>query len=156
MGLDMYLYRKHYVKNYDHEGNPWDVRVRHRGEPVPVGQIDPAKVAYVTEQVAYWRKANQIHAWFVDNVQDGRDECQASYVSTEQLAELLKTVRAVLADHKKAARLLPARPGFFFGGTDYDEGYFRDLKETEAMLAPLVVEDERGPAFDGYEYHASW
>ena len=24
---------------------------------------------------AYWRKANQIHAWFVDNVQQGNDDC---------------------------------------------------------------------------------
>ena len=29
----------------------------------------------IIEQVGYWRKANQIHNWFVENVQDGEDDC---------------------------------------------------------------------------------
>ena len=152
MGLDMYLYRKHYVKNWDHTGERWQVSVSHNGEPVPADQIDPAKVAYVTEQVAYWRKANQIHAWFVANVQDGVDECQASYVSEEKLAELLAAVRAVLADHSRAQELLPTQSGFFFGGTDVDDWYFKDLEETEQMLAPLVESETSGE----YEYQSSW
>ena len=30
---------------------------------------------HIAEQVGYWRKANAIHQWFVDNVQDGEDDC---------------------------------------------------------------------------------
>lgn len=43
----------------------------------------------ISEEVAYWRKANQIHKWFVDNIQDGEDDCDAYEVSKEQLEELL-------------------------------------------------------------------
>ena len=30
---------------------------------------------YEDNQIASWRKANAIHKWFVDNVQDGVDDC---------------------------------------------------------------------------------
>ena len=33
------------------------------------------------ESFGYWRKANQIHKWFVDNVQGGIDDCRPYPVS---------------------------------------------------------------------------
>ena len=47
-------------------------------------------------EVAYWRKANQIHRWFVDNVQNGIDECQKSPVTRQQLCDLLVVCNAVI------------------------------------------------------------
>ena len=44
---------------------------------------------HITEDVGYWRKANQIHNWFVENVQDGVDDCSSYIVSKEQIEELL-------------------------------------------------------------------
>lgn len=44
--------------------------------------------ATVSFTVAYWRKANAIHKWFVDNVQNGVDDCRYAYVEREQLIEL--------------------------------------------------------------------
>ena len=43
----------------------------------------------ISEEVAYWRKANQIHKWFVDNIQNGEDDCGSYEVSKKQLEELL-------------------------------------------------------------------
>lgn len=43
----------------------------------------------LSEEVAYWRKANQIHKWFVDNIQNGEDDCGCYNVSKDQLEELL-------------------------------------------------------------------
>jgi hypothetical protein len=60
------------------------------GEPVV---INPS---YITEEVAYWRKANAIHKWFVANVQDGVDECQEAYVEREQLQELLEICETII------------------------------------------------------------
>lgn len=40
------------------------------------------------EEVGYWRKANAIHGWLVENVQDGIDECQPSPVTIDQLRTL--------------------------------------------------------------------
>jgi len=74
MGLDMYLSKKTYVKYWEHNGdNNYEVTVTKAGKPT---NIDPKKVSYIVEEVGYWRKANQIHNWFVENVQNGIDECQ--------------------------------------------------------------------------------
>ena len=47
-------------------------------------------------ELAYWRKANAIHKWFVDKVQDGNDDCGEYKVSKEQLQDLLNTCTEVL------------------------------------------------------------
>lgn len=51
----------------------------------------------IMEQVGYWRKANQIHNWFVEHVQDGEDDCAYHHECTrEVLEELLETCKTVL------------------------------------------------------------
>lgn len=50
---------------------------------------------YIAEYVGYWRKANAIHKWFVDNVQDGEDDCGYYEVSKEDLEELLSICKAI-------------------------------------------------------------
>ena len=51
----------------------------------------------IMEQIGYWRKANQIHNWFVENVQDGEDDCcYHNEVTKEILEELLDTCQRVL------------------------------------------------------------
>ena len=42
----------------------------------------------LTKEVVYWRKANAIHKWFVDNVQDCNDDCCYYEVTKEKLTEL--------------------------------------------------------------------
>ncbi len=68
-------------------------------------------------EAIYWRKANangdQIHNWFVENMQDGIDECQETWVPTDKLKELLERVGLVLDDHDRADSVLPTRDGFF-------------------------------------------
>lgn len=44
----------------------------------------------------YWRKANHIHAWFVNNVQDGIDECQESVLTVEHINLLKETVDKII------------------------------------------------------------
>ena len=95
MGLDMYLYKRTYVKNWDH--NPPEdkiqITVKRGGKKHPT--IDTKKITYIQEEVGYWRKANQIHKWFVDNVQKGVDECQESWVDESKLKELLQICHIV-------------------------------------------------------------
>jgi hypothetical protein len=91
MGLDMYLSKRHYVQNWEHNGpeRQHKITVEIGGKPHP--HIKTDKISYIIEQVAYWRKANQIHEWFVQHCQEGRDECQESYVTLAQLQELYDT-----------------------------------------------------------------
>src|SRR5437773_719696 len=121
MGLDMYLSKHTYVRREDRP------QVKIKG----IEGIQPERVKEVIEDIGYWRKANAIHRWFVENVQDGEDKCQEALVSPGQLEQLLNLVNQVLQDHSKAAELLPTQDGFFFGSTDYDEWYFKDLEDTK-------------------------
>ena len=150
MGLDMYLEKRTYVKQWDHQSaeEKHEVVVTKGGQPT---NIDPKKVKYIIEEAGYWRKANQIHRWFVDNVQNGVDNCGDYYVGSEKLAELLELCKRVKADHSLAEELLPSASGFFFGGTEYDEWYFNDIDNTITILEECL-EDERG----NYYYSSSW
>lgn len=159
MGLDQYLYRETYVKRWSHvnEDKLFTVNVSKGGQPYKY--FNPEKVAYVKEEVMYWRKANQIHKWFVDNVQKGVDDCETYYVHYNQLKELVEICETVLADRDKASELLPAQSGFFFGSTEYNEDYFWDLEQTVEKLKPLIEEAEQAEServwFDLY-YRSSW
>jgi hypothetical protein len=149
MGLDMYLDKRTYVKYWEHNGDDnYEVKVTKKGEPT---NIKPKKVKYIIEEAGYWRKANQIHRWFVENVQNGVDNCGDYYVDTSDLKTLLELCQKVKADNSLAEELLPSASGFFFGGTEYDEWYFKDIDETIAILEEALA-DERGE----YYYSSSW
>lgn len=124
----------------------------------------------ITEEVGYWRKANQIHSWFVKNIQDGQDDCgYHREVTEEDLNELLDICQRVLnscemvdgqirngmhytngmwspimqdgkyvKDPSIAAELLPTASGCFFGGTDYDEYYVQDIKNTIDIVTKVL------------------
>lgn len=152
MGLHSYLEKHHYVKRCDHmepEELHW-VTVAKGGQAADY--IKPERVAYVIEQVGYWRRANQIHKWFVENVQGGEDDCREYRVSRDQLRELLTLAQTVIKEPKSAGELLPTEGRFFFGGTEYDEDYFDDLKGTVETLTALLAEPDEGDFY----YRASW
>jgi len=87
MGLDMYLSRKIYAWNDNRDS------LKITGLK---SKIRPDKVNYIIEEAGYWRKANAIHRWFVENVQDSNDYCKNYYVSKENIEALLDTVNTVL------------------------------------------------------------
>lgn len=122
--------------------------------------IRPERVRAIEETVITWRKVNHIHGWFVKNVQDGEDNCEDHDVSVEQLQELVRRLKLTLEDRSKAEELLPTAEGFFFGGTEYDEWYWRDTEEAlkvleEELGTQTIVEGgERGDV--SYRYWSSW
>ena len=94
MGLDMYLSRKIYIgAEYKHRKVTGIIDIKVDGKPV---KINFDKVSYIEERAAYWRKANQIHQWFVSNVQNGDDNCGRYDVSRQQLQELVDLCQTVL------------------------------------------------------------
>jgi len=154
MGLDMYLSRRTYVKHYDFKGDKnFEITVKQGGEIVPF--IQPKKISYLITEVMYWRKANAIHNWFVDNVQGGVDDCGTYDVSKEQLQELVAACKEEIKNEGKTENLTPVS-GFFFGSTDKDEWYFDALKETVKVLEEDFAQQEKHEQYDYYEYHSSW
>ena len=145
MGLDMYLNAKRYLWHTE------DNLAEKIGEHFP--EIGGARIKAITAEAMYWRKSNAIHKWFVDNVQNGEDDCGDYEVSREQLMELLAVIETVLNDRSQAAELLPPQAGFFFGNTDVDQWYWEDLESTKERLEKLLAQEMPGWWF---EYHSSW
>lgn len=139
MGLDMYLHARKYVEKLDWKKLHANDGLEYNDAILPdfanvvevAGLSDLAHDIYgltVDVTALYWRKANQIHNWFVQNVQHGNDDCGNYYVSHEKLTELLNTCNEAFAS--KDPSLLAPVEGFFFGGTDIDQYYWDEIKRT--------------------------
>lgn len=140
MGLDMYLTARRFY--WSKEEMP----------PIPDAP-EGYKLDYVIYAVHSWRKANAIHQWFVDNVQDGIDNCQDYYVSREELQRLRDICQSIV-DGADPDEALPTQEGFFFGSTEYDEWYYRDLKETIEVIDKALKDFPEG-TWD-FRYSSSW
>lgn len=146
MGLDMYLKARKYTSKYtDKELNK---------KLLKLSKIDTTNTesAELVIQVGYWRKANHIHKWFVDNVQEGEDNCRNYDVSKEQLKDLLKLCKEIKEENSKAEELLPSQTGFFFGSYEYDEWYFDGINETIEIIERVLKIDEEW----SFEYNSCW
>ena len=157
MGLDMYLTKETYIgAKWEHRKVKGKIEVAIDKEIMP---IEFNRVDKITEDVGYWRKANQIHSWFVKNVQDGIDECDTFPVSKDQLIELLELCQKIKKDHSLAGELLPPQAGFFFGNTETNDWYFQDIDETIKIIKPILDGWPNGKNKNWepeYFYHASW
>jgi hypothetical protein len=154
MGLDMFLNanRSFWGFNEDDQKTARAVEILFP-ELSDSSNDGDSPIRAVVAEVGYWRKANAIHKWFVDHVQEGKDDCGDYYVSREQLTELKDICATVLADPKNLGpKLLPTASGFFFGETAYGEGYVYDLENTVRILENCLKlsQDWR------IEYHSSW
>jgi len=111
------------------------------------------EVKEIVIKAGYWRKANQIHRWFVQNVQDGKDDCGTYYVSRQCLIDLRDLCKKVSENKELAPTELPTESGFFFGNTEYDDWYYQDLAETIEIIDKALTLDQHQWDF---EYHSSW
>ena len=139
MGLDMYLEkcdRKAWgYKDMDIDemkvNNP---KLYEQLKPLIVmrGKYHPWESFF--SEVGYWRKANAIHKWFVDNVQDENDDCGRYEVSKEQLEELLETCIKV----RDCSKL---ENGWVKNGERYENGQWLPcVEEGEYIVNPDIAE----------------
>ncbi len=165
MGLDMYLSAKKHLEKINwkalQENNELSYSSPEAVYPKFNDLMELTQLSEVATDIygasvevtcAYWRKANQIHAWFVDNVQGGEDNCGEYYVSHEKLKQLLDLVNKALAE--RDPNLLQPRAGFFFGSYDIDEYYWNDLKNTKDKLDRVFALPEMSKL--SFYYTSSW
>ena len=154
MGLDMYLSAKKHMSRYFDEKDSERIKTVNELFGVEGDEEGDYGAQEVTFRVAYWRKANAIHQWFVNNVQKGTDDCGEYYVTRDQLQQLMELCEQIVADKKKAEKLLPTQSGFFFGNTEYDEWYMEDIERTIVRFKKILSD----PAFEksDFYYQASW
>lgn len=186
MGLDMYLERDYYIGgHFAHNQASGDVDItigtvdRRQHIKLPATSVDT-----ITSRVAYWRKANAIHGWFVREVQDGQDDCDRYYVSMEQLQQLRDLCQDVADNvvtteaqivvgakmYMKSGEFVEEpilKPGQLIINTDYaaarlpfKEGFFFGNTEYNNFYLDdlhYTVEVLSDLDEDGaYYYHASW
>jgi hypothetical protein len=127
------FYEQYYTEKYYY----WDKEHRH-----PHYRI--------IDQVGYWRKANAIHKWFVDTVQDGVDDCGSYEVSKNDLEQLLYICKLV-KEHSRLGK------GWVKTGEKYSEnGWLPVYEEGECVIDSTIAETylptQSGFFFGGTEY----
>ena len=157
--------------NYEHRKvvGSIDIRIGKRDL-----NIELNKVRDITLHVGYWRKANSIHDWFVENIADGVDNCEKVYVSHSKLLELKAACISTLETLKTCTKKVETRKdfqdkpfectsydtsgvdmelnplaGFFFGSTEVDDWFVQDLEDT------IEIVDSTNEGGE-YYYEASW
>lgn len=127
MGLDMYLYTN-------------------SKELAGKLKKDEGIVDYAKRQgcIAYWRKANHIHKWFVDNAQDGIDNCDLHEVTIEMLEDLKKACDKVLDS-------CPLVEGEVCVGMTYqgDATWKKDMAKGRVLSNPHIAAEVL-PTTDGF------
>ena len=169
MGLDMYLNirKEEYVSKYTKSRSlklDFPKVIKDNGPSLS----DVEAIFRTTDyRVGYWRKANQIHNWFLekcgprDHDGDIIDDCRDIYIPVEKIEQLVEECKQVLNDHSLAPTLIPTQGGFFFGSTDYDEYYFEDLEDTIKILEPVIefmhnIDKTKDASDYSISYRASW
>ena len=107
-----------------------------------------------THEVAYWRKANAIHGWIIQNTKV-EDDCTPIHLSKQLVIDLRDTCAEVLrvGTDEIAWELLPPTSGFFFGSSEVDDWYWENVKDTVAKLNKIIDNSTEDQEF---EYCASW
>lgn len=136
MGLDMYLIEKKYV------GKAKVKIVKNDYEWYKNDGKEYEGVSSLNREVGYWRKANQIHKWFVDNCQNGEDDCEEHYVSQEKLKELLDICKKI----KDSCLLID---GIVKNGETLKDGKWEPILEEGKIMQNIEVAEELLPTQSG-------
>jgi hypothetical protein len=161
VGLDQYLTARKFMSGADFWPEADRIKLGSVLNIMEANEIAEQEMptAEVKVTALRWRKANQIHKWFVDNVQDGNDDCREHDVSRKQLLTLRNLCVDALA--KRDPHLLPTQEGFFFGSTDIDEWYWTSIEHTHEGLKrllenPALYTQGRGISEWSFSYQSSW
>lgn len=90
-----------------------------------------------SEVMGRFKKANQIHRWFLENVQNGIDDGGFYQIDECQFKRLYKLCVTVDYYPERAEELLPTLKGFDIGSSKYDEAYFDNLKKALIVLGNI-------------------
>lgn len=94
-----------------------------------------------SKELAYFRKANFLIP-FIEDYYDivELENCEEIKLDKYCIEELIIRCKQVLEDHSKAEELLPVKEGFFFGSTEYDQGYFENVQLVKDTCLDLLEE----------------
>lgn len=150
MGLDMYLYK------IEHEAIPYlehDLDEVKASDPALYAEMKPYiklrgepgffQWESLFDEAGYWRKANQIHNWFVENVQEGVDNCDIYAVSREQLEELSDLCMEVMENSIMIRGVLK-------NGSHFVNGKMEPILQPGKLIANPEVAEQLLPTQGGF------
>lgn len=143
MGLDMYMKKRTYVKNWDYEPKEKKNTFTIKQNGVKRPDIDPTKISAIEEEIMYWRKANAIHSWFINNCADGVDDCKEVYIEIEQIQELVDLCKQVLSKCK-------LKDGMITNGQKMTPNGWEDIKEPGKYVVNAEEAHELLPTTEGF------
>lgn len=144
MGLDMYLTAKMGLYGYDKKKRKTQNRIKEIRRIFPEmwksGNLDFINIEF---EAGYWRKANQIHKWFVENVQDGEDDCGEYWVEREKLIKLMELCKEVI-------RKIKLKNGKIINGYSFKGGKEIPNLEDGKVVANLEIAKRLLPTQEGF------
>lgn len=93
--------------------------------------------AVASEVMGRFKKANQIHRWFLENIQNGVDDGRFYVVEEDQFKKLYKLCTTVDSNPAQAEELLPTLKGFDIGSAKYDAVYYENLSKVLIILGHI-------------------
>lgn len=142
MGLDQYITIRHKSTNsaYEKWKNYWNLSEKER-ENVRAPK-EPSKDLIV----GYFRKHHSIHKWFVNNIQNGNDDCGRYKISVKDI-ETLKELCEEIMTHVTKEK---PEPKFYMGINGQIEEVWQYDKYTVDEDGKKII-DEKLPS-----HHQSW
>ena len=122
-------------------------------EPLNQPYADSAPDHYtIFHEVAYWRKFNALHSWFVANVQNAVDDCRLYEIDCDDLRDCLATL--TVANEMNDSELLPPTQGFFWGSTTVDDYYWNAVESSIEKISKLIYNTDWNK--ERLFYQSSW
>lgn len=190
MGLDIHLYRKiehdEYVFYDDDEediikisemltsnNSPLEGKelFKYHNDNDRYGIYYPSYTITKKTPVGYWRNANHIFDWIINNVYEEENDAQDIDISFDQLITLKDLCKKVIKYPKEANDILPVSHVQLFKIEKYTEVYFDILKDTIEIIENIEQWEENNkllidriknmddiiPKLEiSYQFHASW
>lgn len=131
----MYLEKKTYVKNWDHMSPEERTHITIKKGGKIVKTINKKKISHIIEEIGYWRKANMVHKFFIDNCGGGDDNCSDMYVPSEALEDLLARCNRIV----KECKLVKGK--IVNGQTSTPEGWKDNMVDGEYIKNPEICKE---------------
>ena len=151
MGLDQYFTAHSSLLLYDPRETARRTQIKQLFDELV--DDDHCEIERVICDIGSLRKANQIHRWMVETVQNHQDDCEQYRLTPSHLDQLSLVLDQVNQFGHLAADLLPGADGCFFGSQSVDEWYFQQITQCQKIVERAQRLSQKG--WDIY-YQASW
>ena len=102
----------------------------------------------------YFRKYNWLYGWVRRKLKLPEiKNCEHYKLHRSMVNDLIGDISNVLSDHSLAKKVLPTEDGFFFGSTEIDSWYYKELTDAKEQLTQLLAKMIDGEPADFWSWY---